>query len=170
MTDTKLCDDLSVEINVAATAVSDIAQEIRRDVRELVRRVVVCGELLIRQRAALPHGTWQVWLREKCPDISESTARRYMRLARAQGMTASCQVRSLRHAYLLTGVLPQARRPRTPQPHAPRITFTRGLDEFRRWFHRRTDDRPLKLWSPRARMALRNELRWFKNLFDELSD
>jgi len=39
------------------------------------------GERLIRVKASLPHGEWGEWLEEHCPDISERTARNYMRLA-----------------------------------------------------------------------------------------
>ena len=39
------------------------------------------GELLLEAKAGLPHGEWLPWLGENCPDISERTAQRYMRIA-----------------------------------------------------------------------------------------
>lgn len=49
------------------------------------------------------------------------------------------------------------------------IQFTKGLDQFRRWYHRRTDDTPVAKWTPEARRLLRQELTWFKNLYDDLA-
>ncbi len=39
------------------------------------------GEKLIQVKVSLPHGEWGDWLSDYCPDISERTARNYMRLA-----------------------------------------------------------------------------------------
>ncbi len=39
------------------------------------------GEKLIQVKVSLPHGEWGDWLADYCPDISERTARNYMRLA-----------------------------------------------------------------------------------------
>ncbi len=39
------------------------------------------GALLLEAKAGLPHGEWLPWLKENCPDISERTVQRYMRLA-----------------------------------------------------------------------------------------
>ncbi len=43
------------------------------------------GALLLEAKAGLPHGEWLPWLGENCPDISERTAQRYMRLAENRG-------------------------------------------------------------------------------------
>ena len=78
---------------------------------------------------------------------------------------------SLRQAYLTTGVLPEPAPREAVQPDAntPVIKFTKGLDQFRRWYHRRTDDTPLAKWTPEARRLLRQELTWFKKLHDDLA-
>lgn len=167
--ETSLSEDLSSEINAAAQRAHEVAARIRRDAQEALRHAVECGELLLRQRAAMPYGTWETWLSEKCHHLSHRTARRYMRLARNHNESISCEARSLRHAYLLTGVIPRPKHARRDLPGTPTITFTHGLDEFRRWYNRRIATVPLKSWSPLARKALRNELRWFRNLFDQLS-
>ncbi len=39
------------------------------------------GALLLEAKAGLPHGEWLPWLENNCPDISERTVHRYMRLA-----------------------------------------------------------------------------------------
>ncbi len=94
-----------------------------------------------------------------------------MRLAKRSQETDLTDAASLRQAYLATGVLPQD--PSTPHalPDAetPVIAFTRGLDQFRRWYHRRNADVPVAKWTPDARRLLRNELAWFVKLHAELS-
>ena len=42
------------------------------------------GTLLLEAKAGLPHGAWLPWLGENCPDISDRTAQRYMRIAENQ--------------------------------------------------------------------------------------
>jgi hypothetical protein len=91
-----------------------------------------------------------------------------MRLAKRSHLTALQDATSLQQAYLATGVLPESPRERNPSPNDPTVTFTRGLDQFRRWFNRRTEELPLEKWSPESKRILRNELAWFERLHREL--
>jgi hypothetical protein len=40
------------------------------------------GELLISAKAQVRHGEWLPWLKDNCPQVSDRTARNYMRIAR----------------------------------------------------------------------------------------
>lgn len=164
--------NLAVPIKIAFAAAHQSAQSATDHARNAITNAVDCGQLLARQKASLPHGAWLEWLAQHCPEIAAETARRYMRLAKRSQETDLTDAVSLRQAYLATGVLPQpaARGDETPSVDAPIITFTRGLDLFRRWYHRRTDELPLEKWTPRARQILRNELTWFKKLHDQLAE
>jgi hypothetical protein len=44
---------------------------------------LACGRLLLQVKDRLPRDQWRAWLAEHCPDISESRAQRYMRVAGA---------------------------------------------------------------------------------------
>ena len=163
--------DLSASINAAFATARTAADSATNEARHAITAAVQCGDLLTRQKASVPHGTWLDWLAAHCPDISAETARRYMRLSKRSQVTDLTDATSLRQAYLATGVLPEEppRDNDTPDANAPVVTFTRGLDQFRRWFHRRTEDKPLAKWTPEARRLLRNELAWFKKLHDDLA-
>jgi transposase-like protein len=52
---------------------------------EALRSAVICGQLLATARANMPHGLWGVWLSDTARpfNISQETARRWMRLAEA---------------------------------------------------------------------------------------
>jgi hypothetical protein len=162
--------DLSASINAAFATARTAADSATHEARAAITAAVQCGDLLTRQKASVPHGTWLAWLAAHCPAISAETARRYMRLAKRSQVTDLTDATSLRQAYLATGVLPEPppRDSDTPDANAPLVTFTRGLDQFRRWYHRRTDELPLAKWTPDARRLLRNELVWFKKLHDDL--
>ena len=162
--------DLSASINAAFAAARSAADSATYQARAAITAAVECGDLLTRQKASLPHGAWLPWLADHCPDISAETARRYMRLAKRSRETDLTDASSLRQAYLATGVLPSppAPEPSLPDAETPVITFTRGLDQFRRWYHRRTDELPLAKWTPEARHLLRNELAWFVKLHADL--
>jgi len=163
--------DLAASINAAFTASRAAADSANGQARLAITAAVECGELLSRQKASLPHGAWQPWLAENCPEISFETARRYMRLAKRSELTDLTEAPNLHRAYLAAGVLPECRRTRRePDANTPTITFIRGLDVFRRWYHRRTDELPVEKWTPQARRILRNELTWFKKLYDRLAE
>lgn len=163
--------DLSASINAAFATARTAADCATNEARAAITAAVQCGDLLTRQKASVPHGTWLDWLAAHCPDISAETARRYMRLSKRSQVTDLTDATSLRQAYLATGVLPEPppRDNDNPDANAPVVTFTRGLDQFRRWFHRRTEEKPLAKWTPEARRLLRNELSWFKKLHDDLA-
>ena len=163
--------NLSASINAAFATARTAADSATHEARAAITAAVQCGDLLTRQKASVPHGTWLAWLAAHCPAISAETARRYMRLSKRSQVTDLTDATSLRQAYLATGVLPEPppRDNGTPDANAPLVTFTRGLDQFRRWYHRRTDELPLAKWTPDARRLLRNELVWFKKLHDDLA-
>lgn len=162
--------DLSAEINAAFAEARTTAAAATTNAKQAVACALECGRLLNRQKESLPHGEWQPWLAAHCPDISAPTARRYMRLAKRSHDHSLDDAVGLRQAYLATGVLPESPRTRRePDANDPTVSFVRGLDQFRRWFHRRTDEQPLEKWTPEARRLLRNELTWFKKLYERLS-
>ncbi len=161
--------DLSAEINAAFASARTHAAAATASANDAVTRALECGRLLNQQKAAMPHGAWQPWLATHCPEICAATARRYMLLAKRARERFLDDGAGLRQAYLATGVLPAApRASREPDVNTPTVTFVRGLDQFRRWFNRRTDECPLDQWTPDARRLLRNELAWFKKLYDRL--
>lgn len=169
--DTAPAVDLAAEINAAFADAQSLAAAATASAKAAVLRAIECGQLLNRQKESLSQGNWQPWLAAHCPEISESTARRYMRLAKRSHVTVFENATGLRQAYLAAGVLPESPRTRRePDVNTPTVTFTRGLDQFRRWYHRRTDELPVEKWTPRARRILRNELTWFKNLYDRLAE
>lgn len=133
-------------------------------------KAIECGRLLVRQRSCVPSGEWRAWLRKNCPEISKETVRCYMRCARDSCKIDLDSVTTLKRAYQLVGVLLPPVEERRPGPEKPTVEFIRNLDQFRVWFNRRTRSLPLRRWSPEARRLLRNELTWFKNLHDQLSD
>ena len=163
--------DLSEAINVAYATAQTLAGSAREKAQHAIAAAIDCGTLLERQKASLPHGEWLDWLGVNCPEICDRTARRYIRLANRTHVSDLSDAHSLRKAYLATGVLPEPapREAAEPDANTPVIKFTKGLDQFRRWYHRRTDDTPVAKWTPEARRLLRQELTWFKNLYDDLA-
>ncbi|NJO20623.1 MAG: DUF3102 domain-containing protein [Spirulinaceae cyanobacterium RM2_2_10] len=84
-----LSNDTQVEVEIVpSTDLSQVAQEInqhhgdgKRHLYNAILSFKQAGEKLIQVKASLLHGEWGDWLAEHCPDISERTARNYMRLA-----------------------------------------------------------------------------------------
>jgi hypothetical protein len=73
---------------VAFDAAEDINREhrfARESAEAAVEHAVRCGELLIAAKARVEHGEWLPWLEKHCPEISDRSARAYMRLHREMG-------------------------------------------------------------------------------------
>jgi len=47
-----------------------------------LEKAIECGVMLVEAKRKVGHGAWESWLGDNCPDISLSTAKRYMRYAR----------------------------------------------------------------------------------------
>lgn len=89
----------------------------------LARRLSWCvtvGERLIEIKKRMPHGRWKRWLEEQVPKLSSeiTTARTFqnwMRLAKGvtEGTINIADARSVRQAYQLAEILPEAEANRT---------------------------------------------------------
>ena len=66
--------DLANRIKSAHAAVIDATNN-------AVQRAIAAGVLLHEAKSKMEHGQWLPWLKTNCPDISDRTARRYVRLA-----------------------------------------------------------------------------------------
>jgi hypothetical protein len=67
--------------------ISQINHEHREAVKAskgLLDHPIKCGEMLKAAKAKVGHGEWDKWLTKNCPEISDRTARLYMRLATKQ--------------------------------------------------------------------------------------
>jgi hypothetical protein len=163
--------NLAAEIYAAFRDATGHAEIATKHARLAVTQAVKCGRLLNQQKAALPHGAWEAWLAANCPHIPARTATRYMGLAKREEGGFLDDAVGLRHGYLATGVIPECRRaPKEPDANTPTVTFTRGLDIFRRWLNQRTRELPVERWTPDARRALRQEIAWIKRFYDQLND
>jgi hypothetical protein len=81
-----------------------------------VQSAVIAGENLIAAKTLIPHGQWLNWIKECCPDLSEETCQRYMRLAKASHVTDFEKVTSLRQAYILSGIIDPDTSPKKKSP------------------------------------------------------
>jgi len=65
------------QINAAHDAVVNAA-------RDALQNAIRAGELLIAVKDGQDHGDWEIWLANNCPNISDRTARLYMKLAKEE--------------------------------------------------------------------------------------
>lgn len=168
--------DQQIEINLASQILeafresNRLADEAKGYASEAVAKAIECGQLLLQQKAALKHGGWLDWLDTNLSEINERTARRYMALAKRTHVTDLNDASTVRQAYLATGIIPTApeKESTPPDPNKPWVRFTRFLDGFRLWFNKRIDSDPLDNWPTESRRVLKNELRWFAELYERL--
>src|SRR5262245_21116834 len=64
-----------------ADRIREYHEAVRQILKSAVEHAMATGDLLIEAKSQLDHGEWSPWLREHC-EISERTARLYMRLAK----------------------------------------------------------------------------------------
>lgn len=180
--DTQLELNLASQIRETYTESIRLAQEAKNYVSDAVVKAVECGRLLIQQKEGLQHGGWLDWVHDNLSDISYETLARYMRVAKSinelQGKEANGDLShvtnlenpsSLRQAYIALGILPQPKpKDETPDPQKPWVKYVKFLDGFRLWFNKRVDQSPLDDWPDDARRVLKNELKWFAELYETL--
>ena len=165
-----------IEINLAPQILeaylesNRLATEAKGRASEAVTKAVECGHLLNQQKESLKHGGWLNWLDDNVPQISEWTARRYMALAKRAHVPDLNDAATVRQAYLATGIIPTpaGKEPAAPDPNKPWVKFTRHLDGFRLWFNTRIEEDPLDTWPEDSRRVLKNELKWFVQLYKQL--
>lgn len=177
--------NLAAQIREAYREANQLAEQSKGYASQAVSKAIECGQLLIQQKASLGHGSWLDWQAEHLPDMKRETVRKYMQIAKvAQGYlpdrdSAEGQIpttggnlknaASLRQAFVAIGLLPAPdSKPEVPDPNKPWVRFTRFLDGFRLWFNKRMDEDPLDSWPEDSRRVLKNELRWFADLYERL--
>jgi hypothetical protein len=162
--------NLASQIREAYQNANRLATDARAVASEAIAKALECGNLLIQQKKSLGHGSWLEWLDANLPEVSDRTARKYMALAKRNHGSNLTDAASLRQAYLTTGIIPEPgeKPPAPPDPNKPWVRFTRFLDGFRLWFNKRVDEDPLDSWPEDSRRVLKNELRWFAELYERL--
>src|SRR5262245_16846546 len=64
-----------------ARIINEAHKEVVAAQQTSLQHAITAGTTLRACKDAIPHGEWTEWLEKNCPDISEETARLYMRLA-----------------------------------------------------------------------------------------
>ena len=73
---------IASKINELYTQAELFSKQAKDTASQAISFAVECGKLLNNQKKAVGHGAWLDWLKENCPNISERTAQKYMRLSR----------------------------------------------------------------------------------------
>jgi len=162
--------NLAPQIQEAYRECEHLVSQTREFATKAVAKAIECGQLLIQQKESLGHGSWLEWLDANVPEITDRTARRYMALANRTHVSDLNDTTTVRQAYLATGIIPQPedKKDQPPDPNKPWVRFTRFLDGFRLWFNKRMDEDPLSTWPEDSRRVLKNELKWFADLYERL--
>jgi len=177
--------NLAAQIREAYREANQLADEAKGYASQAVAKAIECGQLLIRQKESIGHGSWLEWQAKNLPDMKRETVRKYMQIAKvaqenlpdrdadeSQIPTTGGNLKnaaSLRQAFVAIGLLPAPEnKPETSDSNKPWVKFTRFLDGFRLWFNKRMDEDPLNTWPEDARRILKNELKWFADLYQRL--
>ena len=181
---------IAIRINELYRQAESLAGTAKENASKAIAIAVECGGLLCNEKAKIGHGGWLGWLKANCPDISERTAQKYMRLSRKlaelggdksehgadleiAGKVSSLldgSPKTLRQAYIAAGVIPEPAKQNMPTDKVdPTITFTRHIDAFVLWYRKRTESDPVENWNPQTRSLLINELRPWVEIYNELA-
>src|SRR6516164_7378797 len=72
------------ELSQLATKAKQAHAIVVNSTRIVLQHAMTAGEALNEAKSKVGHGKWLAWLEENCPDISNRTAERYMKLAEGQ--------------------------------------------------------------------------------------
>jgi hypothetical protein len=97
-------------------------------------RIKICariGHTLKEYKKQVGHGHWLQWLQENLQELTDRTARKWMKLAEAveQGKLDLDNAKSVRQAYILAGILPEPEE--SPSNHSSdAVSYLVHLDRF----------------------------------------
>lgn len=98
---------LAEQINTAYAAANKNASTAKLLAAQAIEQAIRCGQLLIEAKGKLEHGQWWEWLTLNCPEISRTTAVRYMALAsKSSHVSFLSDCKSMTCAYIAAGILP----------------------------------------------------------------
>jgi len=73
-----------------------------------IRLCIRIGQMLRAAKTAAGHGHWSQWIADNAPTVEERTARNWMKLSECAEKDGALQdARSIRHAYILAGIVPE---------------------------------------------------------------
>lgn len=75
--------ELATRYDVAAERIAEAHKEALKAEFQALRKVVVCGLLMLEQKEKLPHGQFLPWLEKNCPNMHRMTATRWMQTTTA---------------------------------------------------------------------------------------
>ena len=177
----KRINELHLEAETIAQRAKDLAYE-------TIAVALECGRLLHEQKKQVKHGSWEDWCNEHL-NFDIRTAQRYMSLFRksaelgavepknaskttqAQSVSflGNAKVKTLRQAYIATGILPEAVKVEDDSfKHTPQCEFVRWIDKLVIWYRKRTENDPIEDWESKTRKLLINELRPWVKIYNEL--
>lgn len=73
--------------------------------KESIAAATKAGKYLNDAKALVGHGKWLKWLAANCKGVSDTTAQRYMKIAKNSHVNYLTECTSLRQAYILTGAI-----------------------------------------------------------------
>src|SRR5262249_45055527 len=102
-----------------------------------LQHAITAGTTLRACKEAIPHGEWTEWLEKNCPDISEETARLYMRLAdpkNADRLEAAAEENGNAVAGLsVRGAAKILSKPQTEEQKAARARTREEVKKVKQW-------------------------------------
>lgn len=105
-----------------ACLINNAHHEVIAATKNSLEHAMTAGEILKACKKTVGHGAWEKWLNDNCPEISEETARVYMRLAKNSDAIkkAAEQNGSTAAVSSVRGALKLIRKPQTPEQIAAR--------------------------------------------------
>jgi len=177
---------LVYHINELHNQAESIAKSAKDMANKAIDIAVECGRLLTGQKKVVGHGNWLNWIKDNL-SFSEETVSRYMRLyAKAQEIKdiedsensshvtnlGKLKDKTLRQAYIATGILPPRKEPELKEKKAPEsytIEHVKYIDGFVKWYQGFKEKFPLEDMSATTVDMLLLDLSAIVRIYQELS-
>ncbi len=166
------------------------AEALSKSAKEYAEKAVgialECGKLLVEQKKQVGHGNWETWCNENL-SFTERTARKYMGLTRKMitkdeegsnrnyGSVLAEQPKTLRQAYIATGILPEAPKPNKEDNFSEcfnqkNVRYVKHIDKAVASLRTIFEDDPLSQWTLQRQKALMLNLKPLVAIHEELEN
>lgn len=191
--------DIASRINALHEKAEALSKLAKDKAQEAIKVAIECGKLLVEQRDSMKYGDFKSWVHDNC-SFARSSAYNYIKLYNSvvkipevvqpvgqvdgntevevigesptESFIESLPAKTLKDAYIATGILPPRKEPELKQDDTPqsyRVEHVEYVDGFVKWYGKFKEKFPLDVMTKDTVDALLLDLSAIVRIYQELA-
>ncbi len=160
--------DIASRINALHAKAEALSKLAKDKAQEAIKVAIECGRLLVGQKKVIAYGDWSDWVTTNCHftrmtahryiklysaiqhssetkpvvtpvlQLNEDTGNEVSEEAQTNNFIESLPAKTLKDAYIATGIIPPRKKPELKQDDTPqtyKVEHVKFIDDFVKWYH-----------------------------------